>query len=319
MLVWGWIALLVLQIAAPSITQEIAWPLVLAAAGAAITAGGTSERRWTWGLAGLLAVVSVAWLGGLFHQLLQGLDLAEAPALAVWLAALSLWPLAWPARPERLWSLAPGAGVLGLALAVMVFLHLTSPWSPRHPRAVEPLYLVEAPSGRAWRIAGVAPDAWTRAVLKADGGAIGRRAFPTLDLPVAAAPARPVAAAPPSIMLQRASDGTASLHVAPAAGGDRLTLDLRADAPIAAVTLDGQPLSILRRPGEPARLVWFGSDAAFDLRFRPTGHGGLAIAYGQQFPAWPAQASPLPAMPRNAMAWDRSGVTEVVGERRVSW
>ena len=52
-------------------------------------------------MAWLIAVVSVGWLGNLFHQLLQGLDLAEAPTLAVWLAALSLWPLAWPADRER--------------------------------------------------------------------------------------------------------------------------------------------------------------------------------------------------------------------------
>ena len=178
----------------------------------------------------------------------------------------------------------------------MAFLHLTSPWSARHPRAVEPLYLVEATSGRAWRIAGVAPDAWTKAVLKADGGAIGRRTFPTFDLPVAAAPARPVAAAPPAITLQRASDGTASLHVAPAAGADRFTLDLRADTPVAAVTLDGQPLAILPRPDRPARLVWFGSDAAFDLRFHPAGHGGSRPSpTAEQFPTWPARGdAPAP-------------------------
>ncbi len=319
LLIGGWIAALALQLAAPTITPVIAWPLTLAAASAAITLGATSERRWAWAGVVLVAILSLAWLGGLFHTLLQGLDLPELPALIVWLAAFSLGPLAWPSAPERRWSPVPGAAALVLSFGVMAWLHLTSPWSPRYPRAVEPRYLVEATSGRAWRISPIAVDAWMLGVLRADGGDVAKRRFPTLAQPVTAAPAKPVALPPPAFTLSRAEDGTASLTVAPAPGTNGLRLDLRVDAPLSAVTFDGRPVALLGKPGQPSHLIWYGSDHAFAIGFKPTGAGRLSLEYAEQFPTWPSAAMPPPSMPANDMAWDRAGVSLVTGAQRLTW
>ena len=47
--------------------------------------------------------------------------------------------------------------------------------------------------------------------------------------------------------------------------------------------------------------------------------GALDIAYRQQVRAWPAEAIPLPPLPRTDMAWDETGVTLVVGRQRLAW
>jgi hypothetical protein len=319
LLAGGLIGALGLQIAAPSIAPVLAWPTVMAGGAAALTLGGTSARRLAWAAAGGLIIVGLAWLGGLFHQLLQGLDVPEAPALVVWLAALSLWPLAWPSAPQEPASLAPGAAVAVLALAVMGFLHLTSPWTVRHPRAVEPRYLVDAGTGQAWRVSMVAPDAWSLAVLGADGGKPAPRRFPTLAQPVMAAPARAVAAAPPAFSLQTAADGTRTLSVAPAPGADHLVIDLRADAAVTATRVDGRPVRLLAKPGQWSHLRWSGSDQSVTLSFRPAGPGTLEIAYAEGLPGWPAAARPLPPMPARDMGWNLAGDTVVVGARRLAW
>ncbi|MDR3513239.1 MAG: M20/M25/M40 family metallo-hydrolase [Caulobacteraceae bacterium] len=319
LLIGGLAAALAVQIAAPTIGPAIAWPLLAASAAAALTQAGTSRSRPAWILAAVIMTLALAWLGGLFHNLLQGLDLPAAPALIVWLAALALWPLAWPDEPDHAASLAPGLGALALGFLAMAWLHFTSPWSPRHPNAVEPLYVVDADTGRAWRVSATPPDAWMRAVLTADSGAPAARRLPTFPEPLAAAPARPVQAPAPAIVLQRAADGLVSLSVTPAPGADRLRLDLRSATPLAAVSFEGQPAAILGRPGQWSHLTWSGQARTFVVRFRPSAPGGLDIAYAEQFPAWPATARPLPPLPANDMAWDRAGDTMAAGTERLSW
>ena len=319
LLLGGLIAAGAVQYAVPVIAPLVAWPLLLAAASAAVTSAGLSERQGAWIASILLAAISLGWLGGFFHTLLQGLDLAAAPAIVVWLAALSLWPLTWPERPERAWSMAPGILALVLGLGVAGYLHLTSPWTPRHPRAVEPRYLVEADQDRAWRISAIPPDGWTLAVLKADNGAAALHRFPTLPQPVMAAPATMVAAAPPTITVQRGVDGSITATVNPAPGVNRLNLDLSTDTQVTGAAFGGQPMPLLRKPGEVSHIIWHGSDQPFTVSFRPTAPGVLTLAYAQELPAWPSDARPLPPMPPADMAWDRAGVTMVTGVQRSSW
>jgi hypothetical protein len=135
----GAIVALGLQIGAPTIAYVVAWPLLAAAACAALTAGATGGRPLAWAASLILIAATLAWLGGIFHSALQGLDLPELAALPVWLGAMAIWPLAWPQSPRWRESLAPGAAVLALGLAVMAVIHFTSPWSPRYPRAVAAL------------------------------------------------------------------------------------------------------------------------------------------------------------------------------------
>ncbi|HEY2661032.1 MAG TPA: M20/M25/M40 family metallo-hydrolase, partial [Caulobacteraceae bacterium] len=306
-----------LQSTAPTIAFVVAWPLAVAATCAALTASGRRS-----GLAGLIAlaltILALAWIGGLFHSLLQALDVPELPVLPLWLTALVLWPLMGPAAASRRLSLAPAAGLVALGVGLSLWLHFTTPWSPRHPRAAEPCYLVDHDSGQAYRISPFMPDRWARDVLTADGGAIGMHAFPGFRRDAWAAPARAVKAEAPPINLAQAIDGTVTLH-AGLGHASELALDLRVDAPVRDARLNGEPVAILAKPGQWVHLRWQAAPEGVSASFKPLGHGTVEVRYAAYTPSWPADAKPLPPMPNAVMAWNMAGSTIVTGTLRSNW
>ncbi len=307
-----------LQIFAPTIAFVVAWPLAAAAACAVLVAGGAGGGRIARRVALALSVLALAWIGGLFHMLLQALDVPELPILPLWLAALVLWPLMGPSARSRRLSLAPAAGLVALGVGLALWLHFTDPWSPRHPRAAEPGYLVDHDSGQAYRISPFKPDPWTRAVLTADGGVIGQRAFPGFQHDAWAAPAQAVRVQSPQISLDRAADGTVTLH-AGLAGASQMAVDLRVDTLVRDARLNGRPMAILAKPGQWVHLRWQAAPEGFVVSFKPVSHGVAEVRYAAYTPGWPAGAKPLPAMPSGLMAWDQAGSTIVVGTLRSSW
>lgn len=313
------IAGLALQVAAPTIAFVVAWPLLAAGAVSALSAAGEVPRRAGLGLALALIAFTLAWLGGFFHTLLQGLDVPEAPALALWLAAMVLWPLAWPAPGAGARRFVPGGVALAAGLGIALGMRATSPWSPRHPQAAEPLMIVEPASGKAWRASPIALDPWSRAVLTADGGAISRRAFPGFVGKIDAAPARPVTVIAPAVTVAHGPYGTVVVNAPTARGVLALRLDLRADTLVGAVTVNGRRAPILGRPGRWTHLFWKAAPQGLTVSFRPVGPGTLQIGYAQFLDTWPAEAKALPPMPRAVMAWDLAGSAVVVGERRERW
>ena len=327
LLATGFAAALASQIAAPTTGLIVGWPLAAAVACAALTiggAGGASDRRpAAWGLALVLIALSLAWLGDLMHSLMQGLDLPELPGVVVWLAAFSLWPLVWPAdRAEPDSALRPGLAAGGVVLiaglAIALWLNLTDPYSPRHPRAVMPLYVLDHDTGKAYRVSPFKPDPWTADVLAADGGKIEKRDLPGFREAVWAAPASPVAADAPQIAVTKAADGTISLH-AQAPAGETLDLALKANTPVAAVTLNGKPAALLTRPGGSTLLQWQAAPEGLTLSFRPSGPGALHVAYAAYRRQWPASAKPLPPLPATLMDWDMFGSTVVAGTNTMRW
>jgi hypothetical protein len=307
-----WLAAAAVQIAAPTVAFAIAWPLIAAALVSALTAAGAVRRPVTAALGLVVVAVALGWLGGLFHGILQGLDVPEVPALIAWLAALVLWPLAWPSPGARK-RFAPGALALFGGLAIALFMHAASPWSPRHPQAAEPLYVVNAQSGRAWRADQVAPGAWSRGVLTADGGAVRALRLPGLSQPVAAAPARPVPADAPPIEVMRGADGTVTLRVPWAVNLLALRLDLLCGAPVTGAAVDGKPAPILKRPGHWTHLRWQAAPAGLTVSFKPAGPGVLTMRWAEYLAGWPSAARPLPSMPADVMGWDMAGATVAVG------
>ena len=65
---------LAVQIIAPTAAFVLAWPVLAASACAALTGWGTRRGAAVDLPALVIAILSLAWLGGLFHSLLQGLD-----------------------------------------------------------------------------------------------------------------------------------------------------------------------------------------------------------------------------------------------------
>ncbi len=314
----GFLATLGLQIWAPTIAFTIGWPLAAGAACAALIASGEKRRPVEWGLALVLITLTLAWLGGLFHGFLQGLDVPELPALIVWLAAFCLWPLAW-GRPDRaaFAAFAPGAAILVVGLSVLR-LNFTDPYSPRHPQAVMPLYVVDRQGGRSWRVSPFKPDPWTRDVLGADGGATAERAIPGFEDKVWAAPAANVAAVAPDVSAGRNADGTVSVR-ARASAVTSLDLELKIDAPTAWVRLNGRPLTLATGPGAPIFIRWSAAPDGVLLTFKPTRPGTLSMSYAAYRRGWPAPSKPLPPLPANLMAWDMFGSTVAVGTTNARW
>ncbi len=320
----GLLAALACQVWAPTAGLTIAWPLAAAAACAALTAAAPGRRPMGWTLALVLIALTLAWLGSLFHNLLQGLDLPEPPALIVWLAAFSLWPLAWPDRENAgpddsapaVFAL--GAVLLAAGVAIALWLHATSPYSPRHPEAVMPLYVVDQDSGKTFRVSPYKPGPWVRGVLTADGGAIGMRKLPTFRAPVWTAPATPVAASPPRITVSRNADGTVSLH-AQAPADVVLELDLKADTLATQARLNGRAIALPAKPNALIFIQWAAAPEGFDLIFKPSGPGALTVRYAAYRRQWPADAKPLPALPADLMDWDMFGATVVTGTLTSRW
>jgi hypothetical protein len=190
---------LALQILAPTTAFLFAWPLLassLAAAAASLSRGARFDS-----LAGQIAAVAVAILVGaqiayLAHMTIVGAGRLMPAVIApfVFLAALAFFPLSLRAAQVR------GAGrvaaatlVLGLGLALFFRLH---PWaSPETPRASEVLAVADLPRGKFYRVSLLPdPDPWTRSVLTADGGAIGKQKLPPLSADsILAAKAEPFA------------------------------------------------------------------------------------------------------------------------------
>jgi hypothetical protein len=302
---------LALQATAPTIAFLIAWPLIAAGLVSALTgAGARGGLGWIPGA--FIIVAATAWLGVFLHLLMHGLDVPAAPAAIVWLAALSLWPLAWPGTTTVARRLVPGLVVLAVGLGLALFLRVTSPWTPRHPDAAEPVYVVAPMNGRAWRADQLAPGAWSRAWLSAAGGRSTPLAIPGLGPPVTAvtAPAIPVSA--PAITVTRAADGTVNLRAAPADGALSLRLDLDCDTVLTDAQVNGRPIT-LAAPGRWTHIRWEAAPEGFTASFKPVGPGRLTLRWAQYLQGWPTGAKPPPPMPPTTMAWDLAGSTVVVG------
>lgn len=314
----AWLAALGLQIAAPTTAFVVGWPLLAAALSAALLAGGRGRRPIAWALALVLITADLAWLGDLFHLTLQALDMPEPPVAPLWLASLALWPLVWPEPPRPRMGVAPGVALLLAGLGLSLGLQLTKPWSPRHPAAAEPLYVVDSGAHQAWRVSRFEPEAWTRGVLTADGGVIARRSLPGFRSPVWAAPAPLVPALAPDVRVTSTPDGRVTVEVAPR-GAAVVNLDLRLDTFARDIRLDGAPAELLSKPGIWSHLHWESATQGPSLSFRPLGHGRLEVRYAGFTPGWPPRAKALPPLPADVMAWDMAGATVAVGTLDSRW
>jgi len=309
------VAAVALQVLAPTAAFIVQWPVAAAAVLAAALGLRPADSPARAVIALVTAVLALAWLGAFFHALLQGMDVPELPVLTAWLGAAILWPLAWPGEARA--HLATGAALLVAGLAIALGLGLTSPWSARHPRASEPVFLVDQTAGQAWRASLLRPDAWTRNALSAGGAPLAQRSVPGLPATVWAASVRPTPPRPSPLAVTRRPDGTIEVRVA-GTPEDLARLELRVSVPVTGAAINGEPVSILQKPGVWARLHWQGSQG-LRVTFRPTGAGVVEARYALFHPGWPADAPPLPPMPPDEMAWDWAGSTVLAGSSATRW
>ncbi len=323
----GWLGLLALglvlamaaQAAVPEAAFFLAWPLLAGALAAALSGLGRRGGPGAVLVIAAIGAVTVGWVGGLAHLLYLGVDLPEALALPLFAAALTLWPLLTEGEAAVAPAIAGGALVLA-GLIVTAALRLQDPWSARFPQISEVYYLLDQDAGRAWRVdASLAPTAWSRAVLGADGGAAGQVSLWPFGGRIPAAPARWLAEAPPQVAISRGADGALWLKAQPTPGARVLSLRLKPSAPMILIQADGAPAGLALKPGAWTRVSWAAPAGGLSLRLVGPAGGALQLRYVELFDGWPAQARPLPPRPADLAPFDTSDSLVVCGSRALGW
>jgi hypothetical protein len=317
------VALLVgvaLQIAAPTAAYVVAWPLLAAALASGLTGAGASRETPPIIVSGVIAALTLAWLGNLFHSLLQGLDMPLLPALPTWLALLVLWPLARPDEPAQA-RLGPAVAVLLVGVVIAGVFRFTSPWTPRHPNNVEPIYVVDPAHGQAWRASLVKPDAWSKAVLTAEGGKLGEISVPLSRQPIDAASAPSLPLPPPAVTAKTGPDGMLSITAGFHPGAARLYLTVSSPDGLDQVAIDGKP-TLFHPRGQAARpftlrknergaILWAAPEG-FTLTFHAKDPRKVEIRTAEVYDRWISTRA-LPPVPTTDQMWGQAGATVALG------
>jgi hypothetical protein len=316
----GLAAGIALQLAAPAAAFLIGWPLLVGALAAAVSQMGADGKLRSMIVRVVLAAIALGWLGVYLHGVMQGLDMAALLAVFAWIGALVAWPLFQPRDPDHAGLTGPViALVIGVALIGLMRFH--APWSARHPRATEVVYVADLGENSYWRVS-LTPmlDSWSRAALTGDGGPlVKRRLDPLAHHPLDAARATPVPVEAPQVNAGRLADGRVQVRMIPTAAGRDLFLQLTPAGAITDLRINGLAAQGPTRPGAPINLRWQGDPTGLNVTFRPTGLGGVRAIWLAVTPGWPASARALPVRPDTAMAWDLSDSTVVTGVERLSW
>lgn len=326
---WAGVLLLALvlgcaaQVFAPAIGFLIAWPLVLAALGAALSGFG-AQSRW-WSVLALLAALAGGWLGVYVHVVSQGLDLPDLLALFVFLAALVFWPLTQSADLSPSGEPAQGSGAAWLAGVLLVlgtglflFVRFSDPWTARNPQATIVNHVTDA-AGKGW-LTTPALSPWTEKALKVGGGTITQRALPPFaEQPLFVAPALAPPVQSATLTQSVGPDGRVSITLTPPQNARRLNLDITTPVAVKDVTVQHLPAQFMLKPGAANRLRWASAGEPLVLSFAPTAKGEARVTYSVQGESWPAGVPALPKRPANVMAWGGSDSGVVLGETTVRW
>jgi hypothetical protein len=307
------------QVAAPAAALVFAWPVAVAALASALTGAGAHKGTAPVVLLAVFAALGMAFAGTLAHAAYISLDLVELLCLPMLMAAIVVWPLAQTeegAPPARL--LGPALIVVGLAVTLAVrFAH---PYDARHPDVTNVAYNLDQDTRQAWRES-FAPqrNAWTTAVLTADGGKIGKKTGGRRDQKIDAAPAPYYDAPAPQLTLSKDAAGAAVLHVVPPPDARVVDLKLATDTAATVVAVGGVPVRTPIKPGGFVVIRWSSAQPGFDVAFRPGGPGKLTAYYSATTERWPAQARPLPPRPKDVAPFDLTDSMIVEGSRSFSW
>ena len=318
----GFVLAVGLQTFAPQIAFLVAWPLTLAAVGAAVSRWG-ADGRWT-SLLAVIAAITCGWLGVYVHQTAQGLDFPALLGLFSLLALLVLWPLAQPADND---AKANGWILVGLSLATVIvgyafFQATLKPWSERYPQPESVVHVTDSHAGKAWL------------VFMDDGppNPLNDKLFvraslpPLYDQAARMVSTRSIPVAVPTFSSRIEPNGRVTMILTPPAGARIARLNIKLSAAVKDVTVQGRKASWLTQPGKTQRLRWAGSGAPVVISFRPVKpDAGLAeVDYGTLLESWPKDWSvgdgpSFAAPPRPPAAWNLSGSTGVTGKAIVRW
>ena len=322
----GFVLAVALQVFVPQVAFLVAWPLTLAALGAAVSRWGADSR--TMPLLAALAAIVCGWLGVYVHLTAQGLDFPALLGLFALLASQVLWPLAQPAQlGEGGWSdrarpmtfaIALVAVVIGYGLAMAA---TKNPWSERYPHAYSVMHVTDSHAGKAW-LTFMDDDRFGVPYMDIAAKDLVEASLPPLyDRPTFLVPAPPTPVAVPTLTSRIEPDGRVTVVLTPPPGARLARLNIKLSAAVKDVTVQGRPTTWLSKVGETQHLRWAGADTPVVVSFRPVKpDAGLAeVDYGTVLEAWPKGARPLPEPVLNLAPWGTSGSTGVTGKAIVRW
>jgi hypothetical protein len=238
----------------------------------------------------------------------------------VLLATPSLVPITFDFAESR-W------GWRGAALLVVAGLGLTIAAAvpnatATRPNLTEAHHIADPAIGKAWRVSTLPElDAWSRAVLVADGGlAPKKQAFaPFIKEPIWASETRVVSVDPPSLSAERSGDRLL-IRVIPGAGAELLTLKVKADTALSDPRLNGRPITLTAKPGAWSTVTYHAPDPnGVTLSFTAGATGNLDAAVLEYRDGWPADAPHPSAKPAELMATGMSDKTAVIARAGLSW
>jgi hypothetical protein len=322
-----WLLALAAQILAPGASVMLTWPLLVAALGAslAMALGGTRDRRVALAmtlLMGLLAILTIAQLTAWGAWTFAGIGLMEPAVLALFvlLATPCLVPITFDFAESR-WGWRGAALLVAVGVGLAVAAAVPNATAQR-PNLTEAHHLADPGAGKAWRVSTLPDlDAWSRAVLVADGGlAPKKQAFaPFVREPIWASETRVVAVDPPSLSAERSGDRLL-VRAIPGPGAEMLSLKVRADTTLSDPRLNGRPITLTSQPGKWSTVTYHAPDPnGVTLSFTIAGPGKVEAAVMEYRDGWPAEAPAPSAKPAELMATGMSDKTAVIARASLSW
>lgn len=305
------------QAMAPLAAFLISWPLLAAAVPALAAAArwrGAWDRPSFTIFAAVLGALAVGQLLYLAHAVTVGVgaELAPVVALFVLLALPILLPLVWPAPGDQ-HVLPLAVATLAIAVGLTLYLRVSDPWSARHPRPTNVVYVVDA-KGAQWRASlGRTLVPWASQAIAPEGQKLSRLGLEPLQDSGWAAPAGGVQVSEPAPTLTRGPDGRVTLHVPPSQRVRGIRIDLRTAAQASAPTINGQPAKDWGKPGRWTHLTWVAPRNGLDVSFQAP--GAVEARWAEIIDGWPA--TPLPPRPVWLMPWSESDSLVLLGSARL--
>jgi hypothetical protein len=168
----------------------------------------------------------------------------------------------------------------------------------------------------------VKPDAWSKAVLGAEGGKPGKISLPLSDRPIDAVTAPVIPLPPPAVAMTAQPDGTLLVTAGFHPGAAALYLTLRSPDGIDQVAIDGKPAlfhprghaatPFVLKPNEKGVIGWAAPEG-FTLTFRARNPAKVEIRTAEVYDRW-MSARPLPPVPARDQMWDQAGATVSLGD-----
>ena len=299
---------LVLQIFLPEAAFVVVWPLLIAAAVAALRFGLFRGERpvASFAVAAVAALIVIAQAVFNGSLLFTGVGV-DMPAVVVMpmLTIVLLLLLLPDGKPLPLWT---HAALLGAGIALFAYGRLTPP-TAENPRPSIVRYLKDLDSGKAYRIAVFEVlDPWSKAAL----GTPRYSAMPwSEDVKYWWGPAKPVAVPPSTLEIQRFGDKL-RLVFTTAPGAYSAVLSVRASEALGESRFDGVTIRALKA-NERHSIQYFTPDPKGGVwEIDAPKKGKLDVTLSTTYLDWPKEAEALPDKPANVMAFGTSGSTQTV-------